>query len=263
MSLSRKNRSTANPHVGALQYVAALRAAQAGLKLQNADDVAPELASERRHVRPNHIMLLSKVLHCLMDKGCTSCVAFPFQFEMAVASWLGRCELSENCAFVATTWANKMTTHVQACFAQLRTLVSEQQSGQTAKMKYMKTLPFRKICTPAHWVVLEALMDRVDLSPPWGKCVELADDNEADITQPHLQQLVTPKKQDQRELQITPVKVDRSQFGSPTIEVDDMGFPTIFQVASKCASVSSVASADSQIAAPVKVAPCPMDVPSF
>ena len=222
---SRKCRAIANPSIGLLQYVECLRAFRSASNFAAMDDViGPRFVAEPRGVTPHDVVALSPLLDALLQAGATNCMVYPSRLEAAANQYLSEVPLRSK-HLNPSSFANKFATHTQHVFGQLRRLVMENRppTSMSSHQPYPKTNSFRKSCSSSEWVVVNNLMGKVRLDVH-AHSMEVTSPLSSACQSPRAVQTPCPTHcPSPPHDATTPCKAD------PKVEVDECGFPVIFQ----------------------------------
>ena len=114
------------------------------------------------------MVALCSLFLALMAAGASNCMLYPSQFESSLCRFLADCP-TRSLTVTPYSYANKVTTHIQITFNMLRRLVQEDavQDPKDPRKQFAKSASFRKAASPAEWVLIEQLLAKVDLNPPW------------------------------------------------------------------------------------------------
>ena len=158
---------------------------------------------------------------------------YPSQFEAAVHRFLASHPLRQT-PICVHTWCNKFTEHIRLTFNMLRLMVMGGKCGDSlTKVKFPKTGGFRKSLGTSEWIVLKPLLAKIELQPVWANRVKAG--NEPLV----LESGIDDKKVICEE---TPRQQKTHDISPSTVELDEFGFPLIFQKRVRSMSLGSLGS---------------------
>ena len=154
---AKRDRQLANPNVRESDYIQALKEYMGKRPLQ---EVLGPLCGDGGHgamvlqkVMPVHVVRSAKLLESLIFLGCKNAVICTSRFEMAVKA----VQKDGNDLLAA-----QITDHVRLCFATVRQMKLDIESGQVG-VRCRKSSAFRRACSASETIVIEAIVSKIKL----------------------------------------------------------------------------------------------------
>ena len=154
---AKRDRQLSNPNVRESDYIQALKEYMGKRPLQ---EVLGPLCGDGGHgamvlqkVMPVHVVRSAKLLESLIFLGCKNAVICSSRFEMAV-----KAVLSDGNDLLAA----QITDHVRLCFATVRQMKLDIESGQVG-VRCRKSSAFRRACSASETIVIEAIVSKIEL----------------------------------------------------------------------------------------------------